>query len=225
MSVYKTWRELLGFDDAKLLQPSTDGWIPIAREIRERLGEKGYLLDNYLGYLFAGIYHVSAGDAAAEGDKAGTVLWNAIRYAMEGDEESGSGNPLYQQAKEYIDEHPLPYQEELTRHNIYYVALANKLPVDQLPRYIRHARPPVKEVDIVRLRELYRTIGVILADFELLERLRHSIRASFQIADAAHMFMQGTTEALLFSLTYRDDETSKQVFQLVLDDKTEKENE
>ena len=215
MSAYKIWRDFYGTDDAKLLQPSTDGWLPIAGEIWEKLGDKAYLLDNYLGTVFAGLHTVTPGDAASDGDQASTVLWNAIRWAMEGgDEENGKSNPLYRQAKEYVDAHSLPYQEELTRHNLYYVALANKLPVEQLRRYRSKVRPPVKDVDVIRLKELYKEIGFLLEDFELLERLRHSIRSSFQITDVAHIFMQGTVEALLFSLTYRDNETSKQVFQL-----------
>lgn len=63
---------------------------------------------------------------------------------------------------------------------------------------------------------------MILGDFDLMEQLGESIRASFQIADAAHTFMQGTVEALLFSLTYRDNETSKQVFHLMLEQPPEK---
>ena len=58
---------------------------------------------------------------------------------------------------------------------------------------------------------------MLLGDFESMEELGESIRASFQITDAAHIFMQGTVEALLFSLTYRDNETSRQVFQLLFD--------
>lgn len=146
MNKYKTYMDFMGADDPLRLQPNTDGWIPIARDIRVRLGDKAYLLDSYLGFVFGGLYHVSAGDAAADGDNASTLLWNAIRYAMTGDEEQGKKNPLYGQAKEYIDSHPLPYQEELTWHNIYYVALANALPIRQLPQYLHRARPPVAKM-------------------------------------------------------------------------------
>lgn len=217
MNKYKNYMDFMGPDDPLQLQPNTDGWIPLARNIRSRLGDKTYLLDNYLGFVFEGLYHVSAKDAAEDGDNASTLLWNAIRCAMTGDEELGKKNPLYQQAKEYVDAHPLPYQEELTRHNIYYVTLANSLPTHQLSLYLRRARPPVAKMDIVRLRELYREIGMLLGDFDPMEQLGESILASFQITDAAHIFMQGTVEALLYSLTYRDNETSRQVFQLMLE--------
>lgn len=40
----------------------------------------------------------------------------------------------------------------------------------------------------------------------------------FLIANAMDIFLQGMTNQLLYSLTYRDRETSKQVFQLLLDE-------
>lgn len=207
----------MGSDDAGMLQPSTDSWIPIAKDIREQLGDKAYLLDNYLSYLFAGLYLNPAGESAASGDEASTMLWNAIRCAMAGDDEEGKHYSLYPQVKKYVEEHPLPYQEELTRHNVYYVALASKLPVDQLPHFTKKARPTVKDTDIVRMRELYGQIGGMMEDFEPISRLRASVLSCLQVADPARIFLQGTVEALLFSLTYRDNETSKQVFQLLLD--------
>jgi len=224
LNKYKTYMDFLGTDDPLQLRPNTDGWIPIAKDIRGKLGAKAYLLDNYLGFVFEGLHHVSARDAAEDGDNASTLLWNAIRYVMTGDEEQGNKNPLYQQAKEYVDAHPLPYREELTQHNIYYIVLANILPIHQLPQYLHRVRPPVAKMDIVRLRELYREIGMLLGDFDPMEQLGESIQASFQVTDASHIYMQGTVEALLYSLTYRDNETSKQVFQLMLEQSPEKES-
>lgn len=215
MNPYKTYEDFLGTNDPQRLQTNTDGWLPLAQGIREKLGGKGYLLDNYLAFVFEGLEHTRAADAANAGNDATTVLWNAIRFAMASDEERGRKNPLYPQAKECMDTHPLPYQEEMTRQHIYYVMLAAHVPEHQLSDYIYQARPPVAKMDIVRLRELYQEIGTLLGDFDPMERLGKSIRSSFQITDAAHIFMQSAAEVLLYSLTYRDNETSKQVFQLL----------
>lgn len=189
MNKYKTYMDFMGTDDPLRIQPDTDGWTPIARGIRQRLEDNAYLLDNYLAFVFEGLYHVKSENAAAAGDDASTLLWNAIRYAMDDYEEQGKKNPLYQQAKEYIGEHSLPYQEQLTQHSIYYVALANMLPAHQLPQYLNNAQPLAVKVDIIRLRELYREIGMLLGDSDPMEVLGESIRNSFQVTDAAHIFM------------------------------------
>ena len=202
MNPYKNYEDFLGTNDPLRLQPNTDGWLSLAREIREKLGGKGYLLDNYLAFVFEGLAHTKAMDAADAGNDAATVLWNAIRFVMAGDEEKGRKNPLYPQVREYIDAHSLPYQEEMTRQHIYYVMLAAHVPTHQLPDYIYQARPPVVKMDIVRLRELYREIGAILGDFDPMEQLGKKIRASFQITDIAHVFMQGAVEVLLYRLSH-----------------------
>ncbi|MGI6497893.1 MAG: hypothetical protein ACOX0U_03540 [Oscillospiraceae bacterium] len=217
MNLNKNYEDFLATNDPLRLQPNTDGWLPLAQKIREKLDGKGYLLDNYLAFVFEGIAHTKAMDAADAGNDAATVHWNAIRFVMAGEGVRGRKNPLYPQVKEYIDAHPLSYQEELTRQHIYYVMLAAHVPTHQLSDYIYRARPPVAKMDIVRLRDLYRDIGTLLGDFDPLEQLGESIRASFQITDAAHVFMQSAAEVLLYSLTYRDNETSKQVFQLLMD--------
>jgi hypothetical protein len=217
LNLNKNYEDFLATNDPLRLQPNTDGWLPLAQKIREKLDGKGYLLDNYLAFVFEGIAHTKAMDAADAGNDTATVLWNAIRFAMAGDEEKGRKNPLYPQVKEYIHAHSLPYQEEITRQHIYYVMLAAHVPTHQLSDYIYRARPPVAKMDIVRLRDLYRDIGTLLGDFDPMEQLGESIRASFQITDAAHVFMQSAAEVLLYNLTYRDNETSKQVFQLLMD--------
>ena len=56
-------------------------------------------------------------------------------------------------------------------------------------------------------------------DFDLMKQLGESIRISFRIIRAAQIFMQGAVEPLFNSLTCRDNETSKRVFQLLLERK------
>ena len=107
LNPYKNYEDFLGTNDPLRLQPNTDGWLSLAREIREKLGGKGYLLDNYLAFVFEGLAHTKAMDAADAGNDAATVLWNAIRFVMAGDEEKGRKNPLYPQVREYIDAHSL----------------------------------------------------------------------------------------------------------------------
>jgi len=51
----------------------------------------------------------------------------------------------------------------------------------------------------------------------MMEELNTKIRQRFLIAPLAAVFAQGVTNELLFQLTDRDRETSRQMFQLLLD--------
>ena len=71
-------------------------------------------------------------------------------------------------------------------------------------------------LDIIRVQEVYDQISH-LAGESMLEELNKRIKQRFIIAPASTLFAQGFTDELLYKLTYRDIETSRQIFQLFLD--------
>ena len=75
----------------------------------------------------------------------------------------------------------------------------------------------ISALDICDLHELYAQICSSLGNEEAMEKLNLLFRQRFLIADTMTIFLQAMTNQLLYSLSYRDRETSKQVFQLLLD--------
>ena len=73
-------------------------------------------------------------------------------------------------------------------------------------------------VDIVELRDLYGKICAILGGEDEIDKLNILFQQRFLIATQAAMFTQYVTNQLVELLLRRDWETSKQVFQLLLDD-------
>lgn len=71
-------------------------------------------------------------------------------------------------------------------------------------------------LDIIRVQEVYDQISHIAGE-SILEELNQRIKQRFIIAPASALFAQGFTDELLYKLTYRDIETSRQMFQLLLD--------
>ena len=70
--------------------------------------------------------------------------------------------------------------------------------------------------DMVRFRELYEQISQTVGE-SYMEELNRQLKQRFLIAPTALSFAQGLTYDLLYKLTYRDPETSRQMFQLLLD--------
>jgi hypothetical protein len=83
--------------------------------------------------------------------------------------------------------------------------------------FIKVKNESIAVLDICDLRELYSKICDLLGGEEAMERLNLLFRRRFLIADTMAIFHQAMTNQLLYSLTYRDRETSKQIFQLLLD--------
>ena len=72
--------------------------------------------------------------------------------------------------------------------------------------------------DIVLVRDLYFELISLLGEIEPMERLNDLLRSRFQFSPAIFGFVQGMNNDLLYALTFRDRETSRQVFQLPPDE-------
>lgn len=70
--------------------------------------------------------------------------------------------------------------------------------------------------DIVSLNELYERISGYVEE-SLLEELNQRLLRRFQLTPVLSAFIQGFADDLLFQLTWRDPESSKQIFQILLD--------
>lgn len=65
-------------------------------------------------------------------------------------------------------------------------------------------------------RELYRKIVEIVGE-PAMEKMNLHLKQCFLTVPLLTLFVQGLTNELLYCLTTRDEETSKQIFQLLLD--------
>ena len=70
--------------------------------------------------------------------------------------------------------------------------------------------------DIVSLNEFYDKI-VCFANQSFMEELNQRLQRRLQVTSMLSAFIQGYANDLLFQLTWRDPETSRQIFQLLLD--------
>ena len=66
------------------------------------------------------------------------------------------------------------------------------------------------------LQELYENICGFVEESEM-EELNRQLQLRFQVTSTRAAFLQGYANELLYQLTWRDPETSKQIFQLLLD--------
>lgn len=72
-------------------------------------------------------------------------------------------------------------------------------------------------MDSVRLKELYTQISEY-AGAKLMERITDLVKSRFLISPALNAYMQAATNHYLDALLQRDEVSSKQLFQLILDD-------
>ena len=134
----------------------------------------------------------------------------------------GTENPIYDLLKGYIDANPLEYQEAATQQAVYCSRLSGGILENEMKLFMEELTIGFRAVaDIVDLRDLYRKICAILGGENEMEKLNILFRQRFLIATPTAVFTQCITDQLVELLLRRDFETSKQVFQLMLDDGTD----
>jgi len=190
-----------------------------AAEIRQRLGKKGYLLENYLSLFLESVIAACDNFLTTEGDCLSNELNGLILRVMDGKTDN---NPFYETVKNYIDSHPLNYQEKVTRHRFYSTALfADYLTYrakghrEFLSESIRHT------ADNVLVGKLHEEINGIIGSGSM-EKLNLLLGKVFLSVLPMNTFIQMISISLADCLTYRDCETSRLIVGLWLDSLNQK---
>lgn len=193
-------------------------FFALAADMKSRLGDQGYLLGGHLQMLLSVVAAIPLAQVSLEGFGSGKELAGAIRRIMRG--EPGGDNPMYEKAKAYIEEHPLPWQESYTRHSLYFAALFGDYAEVAAEEYqwglAEHMRTHA-HLDTVKLEQRRSEICGLLNDSEDMVRLEGLFRRCFLFVVPMTGFMQGMADELLSVLMSRDEETSKLIFQLLLE--------
>lgn len=202
-----------GITDDSLLS-----FFKLAKQIRMRLGKQGYLLDCYLSLIFEGLTIKTSYDAADEGFQAGGDSQRYLFSLLDGTEPKHP-HPLERRIREVHEEQAglLVFQERYTKLCMLLFPMADELLAQATTDFVKELVSSLNGViDEVHLQELFDQIAH-LAGESMLEELNSKIYNRFLIAPVAAIFAQGMTDDLLCKLISRDHETSKQMFQLLLD--------
>jgi len=157
-------------------------------------------------------------DAADEGFQSGGEL-QALCFNVLDNTEPKKEHPFYHRVKEaYAEwEGAVPYQDRYTQLCLLFFSLADELVAYNTARFVEDKDAALNGVvDEIRLQELYNQIS-LLAGEAMMEELNLRLKQRFLIAPLAVVFAQGLTDDLLNRLISRDQETSKQMFQLLMD--------
>lgn len=191
----------------------------LAKQIRLRLGKQGYLLDHYLSIIFEGMSGGQlAFESADEGFRTGGELQGLLFHVLDGTEPQHA-HSLYPRIKELYEQYAdkLIFQERYTNLSILLLFWADEAMVDSTGKFIKEQVTNIGgSVDIIRVQEIYDQISHIAGE-SMLEELNQRIKQRFIIAPASALFAQGFTDELLYKITYRDIETNRQMFQLLMD--------
>lgn len=188
------------------------GFFAVAVEIRRKMGNRAYLLNSFISIAFSCLNAKSISEIGDEGFSVFDNLIENSRHAIEGDDDLV--DPVFlQQFKEYKKRH----QEDHTAACMTRFMLSQDALKPAMNNFIGRLSHCIDStVDSLLLKDLYEKITEAVGE-SLMDRLIDCFERRFLVVPSMNAFLQGFTDSYLHALLFRDAETNKQVFQLILD--------
>lgn len=191
----------------------------LAKQIRMKLGRQGYLLDHYLSIFFDAVYHLRPQDALDDASEAADPYRKICESVLDTSERM-KREPLYDKTLAAIISRLqiISHYEPLTQMSLLYIVMADEFFSDAVKNFTGKQEMALYGIlDFVRLREIYEQIAQITGE-PAMETLNLKLRQKFLITQQLMVFAQNFTYDVLGRLVFRDIESSKQMFQLILDE-------
>ena len=214
MNIFKKEKDIYGRYSSERTHNSAEEFFTAVKRIKTKLGDRSYKLDRYIGMLLEAIHCTLNQDAAEEGFSVYSELRGICLSILKGGSKYNE-HGFYSTAKDFMENHRLPYKEWYTLLEIYCVLLTPKFTDYAAKIYKNQLKDKIRSVfDIVALMCDYKDLANIVGETEM-DKLNEAIKARFLIYPLMESFLQSITDQYLYCLLHRDVETSKQVFRLL----------
>lgn len=216
MNIFKRESDIFGQYSSEKVYESLKKFFKITKRLKKKLGTDSYKLDKYLNTLLKSINFEFNANAAAEGTEAYRIL-RGICFSILNFDTRYQSHDFYKTAKEFIESNKFDYKETHTLLEIYSALLTPKFTDYVVKKYISKLKMQSSSIlDIVDLRNSYDYLSNAVGK-QKMDSLNSAIMESFLFCPVVNSFLQSITNNYLLCLLYRDEETSKQIFQLITD--------
>ena len=216
MNIFKDEEDICGRYFPVELNKATEDFFNISRKIRQKLGGKSYKLDQYLGWVLEIANSKLAVDAAEDGRRYFSEFRGLCKAILDYEPEV-KNHEFYQTAKRFIEDHRYPYKEKHTLLEIYFVLLTPQFTNYAVKKFIEDVKQALsQEIDTILVAQHSKLIVDLVGEDEMVA-LNRAITGRFIISSTLNSFLQAITNEYLYCLLHRDPETSKRVFQLIME--------
>lgn len=199
------------------LEENFCAFFTLSAGIRQRLGERKYLLDDYLLRLLNATLTVSPEAAAQEGYDSTDDLYGFVNQVLQGTKPQHPTR-MGDIVREYINENPLPYREHDTKVAVYMTGLFHRYLEYAVGRYNEQiAGELCLSFNSAQVGRLFETITGIIGGEADMVRLNALFTTCFLRIKPLELYLQGIIADLVDTLIYRDTETDHTILQLLLE--------
>ncbi len=197
------------------MSKSMNDFWKTATEIKMELGDNSRYLTEYLLAVFSRINLPDVLNTASAGENAYSSFWSVITSLL-GSGINREGYPFYDEMKQYIQSHPINYKDRGTKSGIY---MANTLfhnVKSMVDSFIEDISQDLENDDTIQ--KSFEQISEIVGN-QKAQHLESTIDKAFIVCPTAMVFIQAVIARFAGELCVRDPQTSKHIFEIVLDSK------
>lgn len=193
-----------------------------AVEIREELGENYFLFDSYLSKLLSSIYSPKLDVIFEKLDFLSDPLCVICRDVCKIIDPQEERHPFTDTASKHIISNPAPFLEQETKLNLYISELFEDFFEFSLEQFIKKLNIKIiSKCSKKDIQKKFDTISSIIGREKLLY-FNKLTQKKFCLSPNSNMLLRFVENHLCLHLIKEDEETSKQIFQLILDRKNKK---
>ncbi len=218
VNIFETGKGFFGdYKKGKLKILSNDFWSK-ASKFRKSLGENAYILDSYLCSIFSTIEKLYVDDVINRADNLVGEIEGICRSICESRSYGKESHWFFETAKNYIETHPLKYKDNTTRAYIYMICLFDDFADTYFEKTFNGKENKYRNIYASNaVAENLNTIRNYLSDGEI-KVLNEAIKKRFVAPALSNLFMRTLSSQLCYYLLVEDKETSKRLFQIILEE-------
>lgn len=215
MNIFKKKDGFIGSEDIN--KDSFASVFAYAEQVRNLLGEQGYLVDHYLSLFFDTVHRLSVFGAIETGMSMPCDYHELCRNTLS-KRENMKTSPLFPAVCEKLnnDANIRSYLEQRTRIDLLYALMADTFLRDAIEQFVFEQQNVVAiGLDEIYFKRLYERIADVVGE-DMMDELNRRLKEKFLVSTAAAAFVQGFTAELISRLVERDIQTGKQIFQMLM---------
>lgn len=218
MNIFKNMEGLfIGPSPEHIIKYANDFW-KLAGKLRADLGEKGYYLDQYLSNIFEVMARF---DLLTIGEIASNMCWSILGdcYILCGPDEKKEKSEFFDIVKNYIEKYNVDFSEIHAKAQFYAANIVvNHLNV--LYDKVKHvySKNVLSYIDYPVSNGMYKQISSLVGERRM-EILNESMCEAFVFSPTMVSAVQQIVTRGFQMLCYRDPESSKQLYQFMLEEK------
>ncbi len=216
MNIFEGMKVVFNGPSCENITRDVNDFWKLCAKLKSDLGKKGYYVDEYLSKVFEILARF---DLVTIGEMASGICWRVQSdcYILCGTEEKKEKSEFFDMVENYINKHPTKFSDRHTKVQFY----AGNILIKHLNIFAEkvkliYKKNALSEIDYPVSDNMYKKISYLIGERRM-EILNEKLCEAFVFGPVMVSVVQQVVVRALQMLCYRDPESSKMLYQFMLE--------